>query len=67
MANIATFKQSHDIKFWECSALHFDEENDTNWFSETKVTFQILKYAFLCGILNACLIIIYCHKKITSV
>jgi len=40
MANLATLKQSHDTKFWECSVLHFDEENDTNWFSETKVTFQ---------------------------
>lgn len=40
MANLATLKQSHDTKFWECSFFQFNEENDTNWFSETKVTFQ---------------------------
>ena len=40
MVNLATWKQSYDTNFWECSLLQFDEENYTNWFSETKVTFQ---------------------------
>lgn len=40
MVNIATLKQSCDTKFWECCVLQFYEEYDTNWFSETKVTFR---------------------------
>jgi len=34
------FEESCYTSAWDCSVFQFDEKNDKNWFSETKVIFQ---------------------------